>query len=76
MPGRPFAVVDAEGSIAGCHSSRESASIQMIGLNVSGPGEAVAPAAASSAASQPVVEAPAGRPDMPVMYTTPKSAAW
>jgi hypothetical protein len=81
MPGKPYAVVDnTDGSIAGYHPSRESASIQMSTLYVNGRGDEKYPKATTHTPVQPAPE-PATpesfiRNDAPVAYSTSKTLAW
>lgn len=81
MPGRPYAVVDGEGQLAGCHSSREAATIQMTALNMDGitSVEEIEPSAARSAPPKKVAppEPPrAPRKRDPVAFSTPTTLAW
>ena len=83
MPGRPFAVVDGNGEVAGCHATREAASIQMSTLNVH---ENVADAPSKEPITGPtgtVVDGrlaprrePTPRREEPVAYRPSKTIAW
>jgi hypothetical protein len=75
MPGRPFAVIDGEGLLAGCHSTREAASLQMVTLNQHGlePAQPEPPKPAPKPDGPTVREPP---PPPPVMYSMPATVGW
>jgi hypothetical protein len=76
MSGRPFAVVNGLGELAGCHATRAAAVIQMTMLNVHDADTLEASAEEKSAV---VVEAPVlGKPynPPPIPYTTPTTQTW
>ncbi len=85
IPGKPFAVINTDGSIAGCHASREAASLQLSTLLVNGvdpdvPLPTLKDGRVSTAPNGGAAEAPqkpaSTRELPPVMYTTPTSQAW
>lgn len=73
LPDKPFAVIDGDGSVAGCHASREAASLQMSTLNLVGQGD---PEPTVQAAA-PAEDAPVRREPPPtVAYSTSTTLAW
>ncbi len=76
MPGKPFAVIDGNGQVAGCHPSRFEAVRQMSALNVSESldlGDTSVPEPrqkAEEAKPEPRHEPP------PVSYSTSHTSAW
>ncbi len=76
MPGRPFAVIDGQGQVAGCHSSREAASLQMTTLNVNGVEPIGADPPPKPKAPAPVPEPAPSRREEPISYSTGHTVMW
>lgn len=78
MPGRPYAVIDGHGQLAGCHSTRALAVMQMTQLNMDGievVEGAEVPAPVGVTPSEEVkTSVPWVAP--PIAYTTPRTVAW
>jgi hypothetical protein len=73
LPGRPFAVIDGEGAVAGCHATRASAVMQMTQLNMEGLSAADVAAIGEGASGGKVPDLKPGKKDSAPKSGTPGS---